>query len=101
MSQVGAPAAGIIDVLYCGIRWARSGAGVSSSILVPIVVGVLTVLTVVRFVSLVLVLNDCPENPHHELREAPMKRVMVWFSSLVETTWALGVSVGAGLLLVS
>lgn len=75
---------------------------VSSSILVPIAIGVLVVLSAVRFAGLVTHLNVCPEGHLHKKKEAPMKRkVMSLISSLVETTEALGASMGAGLLLQS
>lgn len=81
------------------VRWIRSGTGVPSSILVPIAIGALVVLTVVRFVSLAILLNVDPEDHHSRTKEVPMKRkAKLMATSLIETVWALVVSMGAGLL---
>lgn len=87
------------------VRQARSGAGVLGSIpiaaVAAVAAGVFVVLVFTRFVSLMFTLNDPLETRKHKAKEAPMNRIMVVLSSLIETAWALGVSVSAGLLLLS
>lgn len=84
------------------VRQARSGAGVLGSIpIAAVAAGVFVVLVFARFVSLMFALNDPSEAGKDKAKEAPMNRILVVLSSLTETAWALGVSVSAGLLLLS
>lgn len=84
------------------VRQARSGAGVLGSIpIAAVAAGAFVVLVFSRFVSLMLTLNDPSETRRNKAKEAPMNRILVVLSSLIETVWALGVSVSAGLLLLS
>ena len=61
------------------------------------------VLVFTRFVSLMFTLSGPSETKKYKAKEAPMKnqKLKVALGSLIETAWALGVSVSAGLLLLS
>lgn len=86
------------------VRQVRSGAGVLGSIpIAAVAAGVFVVLVFTRFVSLMFTLSDPSETRKHKAKEAPMNkyRMNVALGSLTETAWALGVSVSAGLLLLS
>ncbi len=81
----------------------RSGAGVlGSSPRVALALGVLVVLVLVRLASLLIPLKELSEAAGNESRkEAPMRCLRTIASVICETVWAFGVSVGAGLLLLS
>ena len=86
------------------IRQVRSGAGLLGSIpIAAAAAGVFVVLVFTRFVSLMFTLNSPSEAKKYKTKEAPMnqQKFKVALGSLIETAWALGVSVSAGLLLLS
>lgn len=86
------------------IRQVRSGAGVLGSIpIAAVAAGVFVVLVFTRFVSLMFTLNSPSETKKYKAKEAPMNKQKwkIALGSLIETAWALAVSVAAGLLLLS
>lgn len=86
----------------CAGHQVRSGAGALGSIPKAVAsAGSFAVLVLIRFVSLMFILKGSSETGKNESEEGSMsnRKVRVLCSCIVETAWALGGSVAAGLLL--
>lgn len=86
------------------IRQARSGAGVLGSIPIAVVTAVVfAILVAIRFASLMFTLKCPSKTESNDMKETTMNKhlLKVSASTTLETAWALGVSIAAGLLLPS
>lgn len=83
-------------------RQLRSGTVAFGSIpIAAVAAGVYALMVPVRFASLRLALDPTPETVDGTGKEAPMSVARKLSGVCLETAWALGVSVAAGLLLLS